>query len=1037
MAKSVVRSAVEFSVKHKSIIILIVVFMVAFGIYALVKMPKQEFPQLSIRQGLVVGVYPGATSDQVEEQLTKPLEEFLFSYKEVNKSMTYSVTSDGMVVVYVQLSDDPSADAEFWSKFRLDADNFKRSLPSGVAGIFTSNDFGSTSALLISIESKEKTYRELEGYLTELESRLRTIPSVSNLRRYGLQKEQITVYVDKQKLVRYGIDATMLSSALFAQNFTTISGSFEDDEHLAPIHVSETYESENDVAEQIVYVDPSGSVVRLKDIARIEREYPRPTSYIANGDKKCVMLSIEMLDGNNIVEYGKAVRGVLDEFEETLPPEVTVFRVADQAEVVSHSVNMFMREMLIAIITVILVILLMQPLRVASISAMTIPITMFISLGIMYLAGFEINTVTLAGLLVVLGIIVDDSVVVIDNYVEKLDHGVPRLEATLSSGTELFKSVVSATLAITITFYPLLYTCTGIFGEFLSSFPGTITITLFTSLLVALLFIPFVQLAFIKTGFKKSSNRRFNLNIPDFIQRLFDKVITLAFRFPKLTILGAVLAVAIGCLVFLHIPQRMMPFTERNQFVVEIYLPNSSPLSRTERVCDSVANILRRDKRIANVTAFVGSSAPRFHMCYAPKFPSKHYAQLIVTTTSERMTNTLLDEYEDKYINYFPDAYVRFKQLDYVVTAFPIEFDVSGDDRQKVDATADKIAAQLRQRDDLLMVTTTRDELTSGIYVDVNNLEANRLGVTKPAIMTNLAFDYGDGLPMTTLWEDDYPVKVVLKSDRNTTGNFQNISDEYISSLTGNSVPLRQIANVYDDYSSGQIYHKNGIYTVTVQADVKRNVNVTGTTKKIDKSLAQMEIPDGVTTKWGGARMQDDVLMPQIFKGLIFAVLVIFVILVFHFRSLKLALLILGAASLAIFGATLGIQLTGMEFTLTSVLGLVALMGIIVRNGIIMYDYAETLRLKGGHSAHDAALEAGKRRMRPIFLTSAAASMGVVPMIISHSALWSPMGVVICFGTWISMVFVVTVLPVLYWLANRRDDHLHQPEEKEAEISEK
>lgn len=1022
MAKSVVRNAVEFSVKHKSIIILIVLFMALFGVYALVKMPKQEFPQFSIRQGLVVGVYPGASSDQVEKQLTQPLEKFLFSYKEINRQMTYSVTSDGMVVMYVSLNPDiVKSDDEFWSKFRQDVNGFKSSLPSGVAGIFTSNDFGQTSALLISIESKDKTYRELEGYLSELEGRLRTIASVSNLRRYGLQNEQITVYIDKQKLVKYGIDASVLTGTLFAQNFTTISGSYEDAEHLAPFHVSETYASENDVAEQIVYVDPTGSVIRLKDIARIEREYPRPTSYIKNGDKKCVMLSIEMLEGNNIVEYGKEVKAALDEFEQELPPEVTVFRVADQAEVVSHSVNMFLREMLIAIITVILVILLMQPLCVAGISAMTIPITMFISLGILYLLGFEINTVTLAALLVVLGIIVDDSVVVIDNYVEKLDHGVPRLEATLSSGTELFKSVLSATLAITITFYPLLFTCTGIFGEFLASFPGTITITLFTSLLIALLFIPFVQFDFIKKGFH-SDGAKHKFSIPDKIQTLFDKIIHLAFGYPKITLLTAVLAVVVGCIVFVHLPQKMMPFTERNQFVVEIYLPNSSPLDRTERVCDSVANMLRKDSRIQNVTSFIGCSAPRFHMCYAPKFPSKHYAQLIVTTSSEHLTNKLMDEYEDKSVNIFPDAYVRFKQLDYVVTAFPIEVDIQGENRAHVEYVQQQLEKQLRQRPDLLMVTSTTDEMTTGINIDVNNLEANRLGVSKPTIMTNLAFDYGDGIPITTLWEEDYPVKVILKSDKDSIGTFENIYDEYISSLSGSSVPLRQIATVREDYSTGQIYHKNGSYTVTVQADVKRNVNTTSVTRSIDKGLAELDIPDDVTINWGGSRMQDDVLMPQIFKGLSFSVLIIFVILVFHFRSIKLAILILGATTLSIFGAALGIQVMGMEYTLTSVLGLVALMGIIVRNGIIMYDYAEVLRTKGGLSAHDAALEAGKRRMRPIFLTSAAASMGVVPMIISGSALWSPMGVVICFGTWISMVFVVTVLPVLYWMAFRKSE---------------
>jgi multidrug efflux pump len=1033
--KSIIRSAVEFSIKHKSIIILIVVFLALFGVFALIRMPKQEFPTFSIRQGLVIGVYPGASSSEVEEQLTAPLEEYLFSYKEINKEETYSITKDGMVIIFVQLDQKVKSDDEFWSKFRHGVNDFKRNLPAGVAAIMTSNDFGNTSALLISIESKEKTYRELEGYLSDLENRLRKIPSVSNLRRYGVQNEQISIYLNKEKLIEYGINLSSLYSTLFAQNITTISGNYESDDCLAPIHVSETYCSENDIAEQIVYVDPTGSIIRLKDVARIVREYPDPDSYICNGEKKSVLLSIEMHDGNNIVEYGKEVKAVINDFESGLPDEVSVFPVADQSEVVSHSVNMFLREMLIAIITVIIVILLLQPMRVAAISAMTIPITMFISIGFLYLLGYEINTVTLAGLLVVLGIIVDDSIVVIDNYVEKLDHGVPRLEASLSSGTELFKSILSATLAITITFYPLLFTCTGMFREFLTAFPGTITITLFVSLLIAMLFIPFVQYAFIKKGLHEANrlkNRKFSLS--NKMQQGYDKIIHIAFKFPKITVAIAVLAVVVGTLVFLHLPQKMMPVTERNQFVVEMYLPTGSSLAQTEKVCDSISSILQKDKRILNVTCFVGCSSPRFHTCYAPKVPSKQYAQLIVTTTSEEMTNTLLDEYEDKYINYFPDAYIRFKQLDYVFTNFPIEVQLKGDNPEDLKIAEDAIIKELRKRSDLLMVKSNNDETMSGIYVDINNHEANRLGITKPTVMTNLAFAYGNGLPITTLWEKDYPVQVVLKTAKDSLGNFDNISDEYIAGLTGNPVPLRQIADIKDDYSPGQIFRRNGVLCNTISADVKRGVNITQTTKEIEEQISDnLTLPESVDLSWGGGRKQDDMLMPQIFTGLVFSVFIIFIILVFHFRNIVLALLILGAATLSIFGAAVGIQIMGMEYTLTSVLGLVALMGIIVRNGIIMYDYAENQRIHNGKTAYEAALEAGKRRMRPIFLTSAAASMGVVPMIISHSALWSPMAVVICFGTWISMLFVVTVLPVIYWLTYERADKRKRKNELIAE----
>lgn len=1013
--KSVIRKAVEFSMHHRQIIILTVSILVVIGIFALIKMPKQEFPAFSIRQGLVIGVYPGATSAEVEEQLTSPLEEYLFSYKEVNKELTYSISKDGMVIVVVQLNPNVKSDDEFWSKFRHGIVDLKRKLPSGVAALVANNDFGQTSALLISIESKDKTYKELNSYIEDLENQLRRIPSVSKLRRYGIQNEQISVYLEKEKLIKYGINTSSLYSTLFSQNFTTASGTIENDNYMLPIHVSETYQNENDIAEQIVYVDPKGSIIRLKDVARIVREYPETESYIANGDKKCVLLSIEMQDGNNIVEYGKEVKKVLNKFESQLPQEVTVFRVADQSEVVRNSVNTFLREMLIAICTVILVIMLLQPLRVAGIAAMTIPITIFISIGILYGLGYEINTVTLAGLLVVLGIIVDDSIVVIDNYVEKLDHGIPRLEASISSSTELFKSVISATLAITITFYPFLFTCTGMFREFLLNFPGTITVTLFVSLLIAMLLIPFIQYSLIKTGTVQNKKKKFNIS--DKIQSIYDSVIHLAFRFPKITVLITVSVIAIGILIFLFLPQKMMPATERNQFVVEINLQKGCTLNETGIVADSIANILKKDKRVKNVTAFVGNSPPRFHMCYAPSMPSKQYALLIVTTTSEESTNEVLDDYQNAYANYIPNAYIRFKQLDYTFAPYPIEIRLSGTNYQDLKIAEEKVKKELEKEEDLMMLVSNYKDHQPGIYVNVDNVEANRLGITKSTIMTNLALHYSSGIPMTTLWEGNYPVQVVLKTDQTDCNNLTNISNEYISSLGGEAVPLRQIADITNDWSPGEIVRRNGVYCITVQADVKRNVNVVKCTKKVDQLLKNnLELPQSVKMTFGGGREQDDILMPQIFLGLVFSVVIIFMILVFHFRKINLALLIISATSLSIFGGAMGIWIMGMEYTLTSVLGLVALMGIIVRNGIIMYDYAEDQRINHHKTAHDAALDAGKRRMRPIFLTSSAASMGVIPMIISKSALWAPMGIVICFGTWISMVFVVTVLPVGYWL---------------------
>ncbi len=1023
--KGIVERTVEFSMKNKQIVYLFVIMLMLFGVYSLFVMPKQEFPVFTIRQGLVVGVYPGVSSSEIEKRLTKPLEEYLFSYKEVKKDKTYSISRDGLAIIVVDLADNVKNKDEFWSKFRHGLKEFKQTLPSGVVTLIANNDFGETSALLISIESEEKTYRELEYYLEDLENRLRQIKSVSNLRHYGLQHEQISVYIDKEKLAAYGINSSSLLATLFTQGVSSISGTVKNEHVLAPIHISETFKNEKDVAEQIVYIDPTGNMIRLKDIANIVREYPTPTSYIENQGNKCLLLSLEMQEGHNIVRYGKEVNKVLDKFQKELPDDVHLFKVADQPEVVNISVKNFLREMIIAICTVLLVLMLLQPLRVASIAAMTIPITIFISIGVIHALGFELNTVTLAALIVVLGIIVDDSVVIIDNYLEKLDHGIPRWEASVTSAKELFKSVLSATLAISITFYPFLFTTVGIFNDFVQAFPWTITITLFISLIIAVLFIPIIQYTFIKTGLheKVKNKKQISSILSDGIQKEYNKIIHFAFKYSRFTIAIALGALLTGVVVFFNLPQKMMPITERNQFAVEIYLPTGTPLTVTAEVADSLRNMLNKDKRITSITSFIGTSSPRFHTCYAPNLPGENYAQFIVSTTDIQSTIDVLDDYAATYVNYFPNALVRFKQLDFVFASYPIELRIRGNHLPDLMLAKNKLLKEIKSMKEILFVHSDYGELQPGVLVNIDNVEANNLGISKVDVSNNLALRFNSGIPITSIWEDDYSVDVVLKAENDKQPNFTDIPNEYISTIVGNTVPLRQIATTSADFNPGQIVRRNGVYCLSLLAEVKRDYNVVNVTSTIASNINdRVQLPKSVTIDWGGVREQDKMLMPMIIYGLIIAVAIIFMILVFHFRKINLALLILSASLLSVFGGSVGILIMGMEYSLTSVLGLVALMGIIVRNGIIMYDYAEELRLMHGRTAYDAALEAGKRRMRPIFLTSAAASMGVIPMIISKSALWAPMGVVICFGTWLSMLFVVTVLPVTYWLVFKKTD---------------
>ena len=1013
---------VESAMRHRQIVFLITSLLVILGIYALFVIPKQEFPAFTIRQGLVIGVYPGASSEEVEEQLTTKVEKYLFSYEEIDKTETYSESKDGMMIIYITLNDDIKNSDDFWAKLNDGLERLKTELPSGVLALFSNNDFGDTSALLITIESSDhKSYRELEDYMDELESRLRRIESVSKLRHYGLQNEQITIYLDKDKLTNYGISSTTLLGSLFTQGFTTMSGTVENDEYNAPIHIAPSFNNEQDIAEQIIYADPTGNIIRLKDVARIVREYPEPDSYITNNRNKCLLISLEMQPGNNIIQYGKEVEEVLEQFQSELPEDVSIERITDEPQVVNHSITTFLKEMFFAIVAVILVTMILMPFRIAAVAATSIPVTIFITLGIMFLGGMELNIVSLAALIVMLGIIVDNSIVIIDSYMEKLDQGMSRWNAAISSAEGFFKAILSATLAISITFFPFLFTTEGLYNDFVKLFPWTVTITLIISLLFAMLIIPFTQYYFIRKGLKNPDkpNKR---SILDIVQQFYEKRLARAFKHPKITIGIGIISVLIGGGLFTTLPVRLLPIAERDQFAVEIYLPQGSTLDETVFITDSLEHILQKDERVKSVTAFIGTSSPRFHTTYASKLPAENYAQFIVNTHSNKETEAVLDDYSGKYANYFPNTYVRFKQLDYEEASNPVQVRLTGNNLDDLRASADSLAAKMRELDGLTWVHTNFKEMLPGTKVNIDEIQANRLGITKTTVATNLAMRFS-GLPITTLWEGDYPIPVKLESEHKDQSRIDDIENEYIHSLIpGVSVPLRQIAEVTPDWTQGQIVRRNGVRTITVQSDVVRGYNINKATREVKKIVENQSFPSGISIEYGGSDERDADVLPQILGALFIAIFIIFLIMVFHFKRINLALLVLGSTSLSIVGAVLGMLVFGHEFGVTAILGIVSLVGIIVRNGIIMLDYAEELRYKEKKTILEAAFEAGKRRMRPIFLTSAAASMGVVPMIIGNSALWAPMGTVIFFGTLTSMVFIVMILPVSYWLIFRKVD---------------
>jgi len=992
---------------------LIVGCLFVFGIYALARIPKQEFPEYTIRQGVVVGVYPGATAEEVEEQLAKPLEQFLMTYKEVKRAKTTSTSQNGMCYVMVELNDDVNDKDEVWSKVKHGLAAFKMQLPAGVAAVVTNDDFGDTSALLITLESDTRSYRELKGYMDDLSDRLRRIESVSNLRPYGVQQEQISVYVDPERLAAYGIGEKTLSAALAAQGLTPLGGSVSNAETETPIHIAPSLAGEREVAEQIVWSDPEGHVLRVKDVARVVREYDDPDSYIRNNGHRCVLLSLEMQAGNNIVEYGREVDEVLHAFiEEELPADVSVQRIADQAKVVGDSVHSFLRDLFVAMAIIIVVMMLLFPLRSAIVAALTIPMSTFISVGMMYLCGIPLNTVTLAALVVVLGMIVDNSIVVIDGYLDYLGRGHSRWFAAVESAREFFPSLLLATICICMIFYPILFTMTGMMGDFLTWFPWTITINLMVSLLLAVMVIPFLEILIIPAVHVRRDGRR---SFTDRVHDVYRRVLAWTFRHGWLTISLGAASVVVSLLIATQLKFRMVPFADRDQFAVEIYLRPDTPLERTGAVADSVYRALRADERVKSVTSFVGCSSPRFQMSYAPQIAGKNYAQFIVNTTSVDDTESILDEYADAWADRFPEAYVKFKQLDYQNVP-SLEFRFYGSDIDSLRAAADRLMARMRQMPELQWVHTDYEDPRTIAEVRLDPVTASQLGITRTVVAANMALASGD-VAVGSVWEGDYRLPVVLKRDaRLGERSLSDIGDTYVSSpVPGVSVPLRQIADVEPAWSQSKIVHRNGMRCITVTADLKRGANAMRMTSRISRMLKdEIPLPPGVETELGGAHEFDAETLPPIAAGLSISLVIIFFFILVNFRKFGITLVVMASMSLCLFGAMVGLWIADFTIGLTSVLGFITLLGMIVRNVILMYQHAEDKRKVCHWSGKLAAYDAGKRRMVPIFLTTATTAVGVVPMMLGGSTFWAPVGVTIFAGGIGSLILVVTILPVLY-----------------------
>ncbi|GIZ07577.1 efflux RND transporter permease subunit [Flavobacterium sp. UMI-01] len=1019
---------IEAAMKYRQVTIVLTVLLMILGVYSLATMARSEDPQITVRKGLVVAAFPGADELQVEQQITNQLEQFLFGFEEVRKEKTISETKEGQVVVTVELNENVVDTDAFWATLQHGLNTtFKQNytLPQGMIGPMVNSDFGDVVAQMITVSAPGRSYAEIETYLDALEDGIKTINETSKIKRYGGQKQQIYVTLKDEKMKQYGFDFSTIAQTIQMQNNTGYSGGITLENSEVSVFTKNQYKNETDLGNQIIYSSPDGKVVRLKDVASIERKYEETSSYIKVDNQKVMMLTVEMQPGNNIVQFGEEVALKIDEVKKQLPQDVQINTIVDQPAVVKDSVGHFMLEFIIAIIAVIVVVILLLPFRVALVSAIACPIVIMITFGVLNTMGIEIHQVTLAGLIIVLGMVVDDAIVVVDNYIEKLDEGVDTWTAAWQSATQLMVPVFTATMAIIFAFLPLAFFLNGLAKEFIQALPIAVAVALFSSLLVALLLTPYMCYLSIKKGLKHKENDTNKKSVLDKIQDWFNNALEFSFKRPNTTLIIGFSTVGLALLVANGLEQELFPTAERNQFNIEVWLPNGGNLKQTEDVVARVENLIKKDEKVLEVASFIGTSSPRFHSTYAPEFPRKNFAQIFVTTTGKEATEELAQKYIKQFEGFIPDGYIRVRQLSMKESPAPVEVRIIGDNLRDQQLVANQVKEILENTQGTNWIRTTYQDDYYGVKVNLNDDKANRLGVTNAMVTQTLGAGL-KGYPVSTVYEGDKAIDILLRLDAKNRTNFNDLGALNIATAFGTKVSLKDVADIAPEWHTGAITHRNGLRTLTVMTETQYGIKAATIQNEIMPKIEALKLPEGISIDYGGEYESTNETAPHMLASLGISIILIFLTLLFQFKNFAKVIIVLATFPLSLLGAFLGLLITGNPIGFTAFMGIISLIGIVVRNGIILVDYADELVLDHGYSVRKAAIAAGKRRMRPIFLTSSAAAIGVLPMILGKSPLWAPLGSVLAVGLMVSMVLTLFIVPILYYkFINPKPDAIH------------
>ena len=1006
----------DWALRHKSIIYYFIAVLLTFGIFSFTHMGRMEDPDFTMRT-MVVGVsWPGASPQQMSDQVTDKLEEKLRDLPGVD--YTKSFTDGSKSVIYINLKEDlPSNKIRpAWEEARNMINDEWKSLPSGVQGPSINDRFDDVYGTIYALSGDEFSYEEKRQQAEDLKRQLLSVPNVKKITLIGVQEKSLDVTINKDKLASYQVSTQQLLTALKQQSAMVPAGMVNTDTNNVYLRINGVFDSVDAVKNMPIRIN--NQTIRLGDIADVTMTYKDPSSpqFYYEG-KPAIGIAISMDAGANNIEFGNAIDTKLNELKTTIPAGLSLDQVSNQPHIVKESIGDFSQSLFEAIAIVLLVSFASLGIRTGIVVALTIPVVVSTTFVLMYENGIYLHKVSLGALILALGLLVDDAIIVVEMMSVKLEEGFNHWRAATFAYESTAFPMLSGTLITCAGFLPLAL-AEGMVAEFTKSLSIVVFMALILSWIASVLVSPVLGYKIIENKAEKPESewtRRDHImhRLKTVFYARFESLLHWALGHHKAVLLLTLGAFILSLLSFPLIKQEFFPSSTRNEIIVSMQFPQSSSIDYTQNQAKSLDTLLKDNEHIDHFTTYVGEGSPRFVLTLEPELPRANFMQTIIVTKSLEDRDALFKDLQDQLNDQYPSALInmQFVQIG-PPSKYPVMLRVSGPDASEVKTIANDVKAKMQEDKDLHNIAFDWPDTEPVAQIHIDPDKARLLGINSYAVSLHLQ-SLLSGTKSGEYYEGNQTIPVTFRLGGNENHNLAALSSLPIQTGNGSYIPLSQIATISMSQEEGIIWHRNMMPTISIHANVGPGVLGNAKTKEIYNKLAEyrQDLPTGYTIDLDGSAEKSVTAVQKLLVPMPIMLFAIMTILMFQLKRIALMFMALFTAPLGLIGVVLALNITRTPLGFMAILGIIALSGMIIRNSIILLDQIEIHRAEG-QSAREAIINSATLRFRPIMLTAIAAILGMIPLM--GSVFWSPLAIAFSGGLLVATILTLIVLPVMY-----------------------